>query len=492
MSASGAAHEAATPSDRSFTIALSALALVALAIRLWQASRTELWFDEVFTLWIARMDWHGLVATAARDVHPPLHFAIVKLWRGLGGESSFWIKLTSVIPGVALVVTIATLGRSMFGARAGLIAAALVAMHGDQVMVAQEARAYVWLALSVWLAVGSAWRWVRDGRIGDGIGVVLAEALGLWSHYLAGAMFACLFVWGVVALLRTPRRIGHWIGLHLAVAALFAPQLPTFIAQMRRQSGDHWVRHVSWGSLFTLARHTAFASTVLLAPFMVLATLPLARRGERKAASLVWSLVLPVVGVMFAITMAGGHLFTERYMHWIMPGMCLVAAAGLAGLRTRWLAWVLVTAFVVQGARVIAASPDPEADHLAEAQHYLETRVGPGDALVCADSHSLLYLRQHATRLPGAILLLPGEPLHYYEGSLVIPPEWMHQGTALDSLAAARVRWWAVRTAHGGASSEPAAALLERAGGRIVLRHGESSVYEGPAGADTAGSEAAR
>ena len=41
----------------------------------------------------------------------------------------------------------------MFGARAGVLAALLLALNGTHVLVSQEARSFAWLALWVWLAV---------------------------------------------------------------------------------------------------------------------------------------------------------------------------------------------------------------------------------------------------------------------------------------------------------------------------------------------------
>ncbi|MFI5370293.1 MAG: glycosyltransferase family 39 protein [Candidatus Eisenbacteria bacterium] len=464
---------------RSLALATAGIVALALALRLWEASRSELWFDEIYTLWVARLDWPSLLRTVAHDVHPPLHFAIVKLWRALGGEASLWIKTSSVLPGVVLVGAMVWLGRAMFGTRAGLIAALLLALHGTHVMVSQEARSFAWLALWVWLAAGFAFRWIRDARAADAVGLLASEALGLWTHYLSGLVFVCLFVWGALALGRQRVRLAHWIGLHLAVTALFAPQLHTFVTQTRRDTGAHWIHNASWSSLFSLARHTAFASTALLAPFAALVAVPMMRARERAAAVMIVGLTVPVVAIGFAIGRMGGHIYTERYMYWIIPGFVLMAAAGIAGLRTRWLAWALVLVFAIQGMRVVTGPPPAEPTHLGEAQRWLASHMAPGDAIVCADTHSLFYLRQHATTLPPASLFWPGAAPPYYEGTEMIPAAWIHGDGLLDSLAAARVPWWAVRTVHGGVDSGPAAGLILRAGGRVVLSRGATTVYEG-------------
>jgi len=356
----------------------------------------------------------------------------------------------------------------------------LLAVHGVHVLVSQEARAFAWLALWVWLAVGFAHRYVRDPRAGDATGLLLCEALGLWTHYLSGLVFACLFIWGAVVLARSRVRLAHWLGLHLAVTALFAPQLHTFMTQIHRDTGEHWIHHASWSSLFSLARHTAFGAIWTLVPFAVLAALPLARPRERGAAIMIACLIVPVVASTFAITRMGGHVYTERYMDWIVPGCVLMAAGGLAGLRAPWLAWVLTLVFVIQGIRVVAGPPPAEPTHLAAAQRWLTPRVASGDAIVCVDTHSLFYFRQHASALPPAVLLWPGGRPPYYEGAELIPSVWIQDERYLDSLATTHVRWWAVRTVHGGVDSGPTARLLQRSGGHVAFAAGSTTVFEGP------------
>ena len=468
------------PAARWFVPIVVTLGVIAALIRAWQASRTELWFDEIFTLWVARLPWREMFTAVANDVHPPLHFTIIKLWRSLGGESSLWIKLSSVLPGALTVAALAPIGRRMFGTGAGLIAAALLAFNGTHVLVSQEARFYPWLALWVWLAAGLAWSWVdRPGRR-TAIVFVVVEALGLYTHYLSGLAYAFLFLWGLAVLAREPRRIPAWIGLHVVVALLFAPQLPTLVHQVARDTGEHWIRAARPQALLSLSRRLAFSALYLIPLVAVLALVPLFRARQHRAAALVWIVTLPPVLLTFMLTHAGAHLFTERYMYWVIPGFCLLYGAALASIRPAWLAAVLTGALMVQGVRTITGPAFGEARELAVATRYLEAHVAAGDQVLCVDTHSLTYIRQHGTRLPGAWLLWPTARVPYYDGALVIPGAWYRPPAALDSLTAAHTRWWGVRARRGDQDPHAADWRFIAAGGTPALQLSAIAVWRGP------------
>src|SRR5687767_5467362 len=68
--------------------------LIFFGARLWRLTATCLWFDEVFSVHAARQSWDVLINFVAADIiHPPLFYAVLKVWIGLGGESLVWLRL---------------------------------------------------------------------------------------------------------------------------------------------------------------------------------------------------------------------------------------------------------------------------------------------------------------------------------------------------------------------------------------------------------------
>ena len=119
---------------------LSLILLVALAPRFLDAIRFPLIFDEIYSVLLARTGLVSMLHTLSLDVDQPLNFIVVWAWRALGGESELWLKIPSLLFSLATVLVVAALGRSLFGARAGLLAAALLALHPTHIFYSQQAR----------------------------------------------------------------------------------------------------------------------------------------------------------------------------------------------------------------------------------------------------------------------------------------------------------------------------------------------------------------
>lgn len=450
--------------------AFATVIVIAAAVRFVEATRVPLWFDEIYTLWIARLGPAGIVHALRADVHPPLHEWLVWLWWRLGGESPVWLRSLSVIFAVATVAVLYGFTRDLFGRAAALLAALLLALHRTHVYYSQELRAYGMLWLAYLLALWAAWRFVRDGSARWGVAYVAAATIALYTHYQSGMVLGVIALWGAISLLRIPRRLGQWIGLHVAVAALFLPQLPTFLIQMHRNQETHWITAPHFSNLVRLAQVYAFGYRRLILPALALAVLPLFRSGDRRAAALLWSFMLPLMVISYVLTQQGSHLYTERYMDFGLPAWCALLAAGAMGLgawfparrgadggaSTSWISAAAGIAIAACAARSLAShQPLEEPRELRLAAREIEAHARPGDMVVHADTHSLLFFIQNAPAL-GRQRILELVPLPYYEGTAVIADSLVMSANDFARFRASGARWWGVRTHHSGVGSQVA------------------------------------
>ena len=214
-----------------------------MTLRLWRLTTYSLRPDEIFSLETARLGWHDLLVRAARDVvHPPLFYALLKAWVGLGGESELWLRLLSVLFAVAAIVPFALLCRELgLGAGEMNLALLLMAVNGYLIYYAQELRMY---SLLVFLTIASLWllaRFLRAPRVDQAslvalvtvnvllvyadyhgwlvLGVELGFVLGWARHRLAlfalsiVAAVVCFSPWGYVIMRVVARRgLGPNIG----------------------------------------------------------------------------------------------------------------------------------------------------------------------------------------------------------------------------------------------------------------------------------------
>ncbi len=216
-----------------------AILVLAAALRLFQIGAQSLWYDEGNSARIAERSVALIIAGAAGDIHPPLYYLLLKLWRALFGESEAALRSLSAVFGVGAVAFAYATGRDLFGRRAGLIAAALLAVAPFAVYYGQEARMYAMLAFC---AAASTWALQRlpltspaQSPARAALIYAAATSAGLWTQYAYPFVMLAQGVWTVLWLARdrhTAPRLSAYVAANLAALLSFAPWLPTAIAQL--------------------------------------------------------------------------------------------------------------------------------------------------------------------------------------------------------------------------------------------------------------------
>jgi hypothetical protein len=218
---------------RSQLILTALLVALYAAARLWRLTATCLWFDEVFSVHAARHAWSGLWSFAAADlIHPPLFYALLKLWAAAGGESLVWLRLFPALTSLLALVPFFLLARELRLTRAEANAALLLAAaNGYLIKYAQELRMYSLLLL---LTLASLWLFARlmgFGRVSQPLGsrraatklllaLALVNLLLVYTHYYGWLVVACE---AAFLLLRDRRKLPPFLLTAAALALLFAP-----------------------------------------------------------------------------------------------------------------------------------------------------------------------------------------------------------------------------------------------------------------------------
>ena len=208
----------------------SAIALLALYVvaRLWRLTASCLWFDEIFSVHAARHTWGGLWRFAAADlIHPPLFYALLKIWTAAGGDSLLWLRLFPAITSIAALVPFFLLARQLrLGAAATRIALLLMAADGYLIKYAQEVRMY---SLLLTLALLSLWLFAKllnAESVTRGLLLALfaVNLLLVYTHYYGWLVVAC-----EVAFLsfRDRSKLRSMLPASAALALLFVPWVAT-------------------------------------------------------------------------------------------------------------------------------------------------------------------------------------------------------------------------------------------------------------------------
>jgi mannosyltransferase len=209
--------------DFVFVAALTLIVVAGLAVRL-LAARPGFLGDELFTYVIANHDSLGAVMDGVQTTEntPPLYYVLAWASLKVTGVPEL-VRLPSIVAGAATVAVAGLLGRRVFDDRAGLAAAALVAVSGFAIYYGSEARSYAPAALAVLLSTLLMLRAFETPRRGLWIAFAVSAAAAVWFHYTAIFPLAAQFVW---ALLAHPHRRLQILAGHLGAVALYAPWLP--------------------------------------------------------------------------------------------------------------------------------------------------------------------------------------------------------------------------------------------------------------------------
>ena len=65
---------------------------------------SSLWFDEAYSVGIAKQPWGNLLISTINDVHPILYYVLLKIYSLICGTSVIALRIFSVIPIVLLAI----------------------------------------------------------------------------------------------------------------------------------------------------------------------------------------------------------------------------------------------------------------------------------------------------------------------------------------------------------------------------------------------------
>ncbi|MGZ5380974.1 MAG: glycosyltransferase family 39 protein, partial [Thermoanaerobaculia bacterium] len=212
-----------------------ALAFAAMAVgvvaRIFSLVVRPLWADEIFTLTVARKSVPEILAALRVDSGPPLHycFAYVLLTPfPAPGFADVLVRVLSLVVSLLHLPLLFVVARRLGRPEMGLPAAALYSVFPLAVAYAAEGRAYALASLLALLAFERALALRERPRPLIALGLTLAAAGAVLTHYLAVFPVAAL---AILALDARPAARHALVLSGLAAAALAATWVPIALAQ---------------------------------------------------------------------------------------------------------------------------------------------------------------------------------------------------------------------------------------------------------------------
>lgn len=317
------------------------VAVVAAAafLRLETLDQRPLWYDEVSYLDFVRQVpdvaslWPGHFLMEHRYATPPLHLLISYCAVNIHDSGAF-VRLPSVVAGIASVALLIWLGTSLYDRRVGLLAGALMAVSVYHVNYSQEARPY---ALLVALTLGQYIAFFRYLGRGHHLALgafVLCGAGTMYTHHVGVLNQLPIVIAAAIWVAARPderRRRGQaLLGAYALIGLLYLPQLPNALRylSLHNDGGEHSLRLSArlfdalvarWGSTH------AWVTTLYELAFVV-GVVENVRSRKPRMAVLLWFAAPFFVFAMRPFS----QFFDIRYVISAMPAFFLLAASGVA------------------------------------------------------------------------------------------------------------------------------------------------------------------
>jgi mannosyltransferase len=380
----------------------------------------QFWIDEAITTGIASHPLGAIPGILRHDGSPPLFYVLLHFWIQAFGASESATHALPLLFGLLTVPVGMWAGWSLFGRRAGAIAAILFASNAWLTQYAQETRMYELMALLGLIATAAFIHAFVQRRRRYLIVFAVALAVMLYTHvwgvfFGAGTVLALIPIWRVSE--------DRWALVRDALLAfvgaliLFAPWLPNFIYQAEH-TGAPWASAPHFGAPLLISRDLLggdrVTAALLLGTIAGLAPLFLRRRpagasAARPAAGadapqvsqaaagptaprhdglLLWTLIVVPVGTLVVAWVASqvSPAFVSRYFAPVLPSLLLLAAWGCARARIiGWVAVILSIVFVLHTATYV----HPYKSDMRDVGGEMAPLLHPGDLVLVGQPESV-------------------------------------------------------------------------------------------------------
>jgi hypothetical protein len=420
-----------TPPDRQpplrvLDIAVVLLLLYATTLDLREASTRPFWFDEVFTVLLARLPTLGDVFRAladATDTSGPMFYVFERAAARAPGDIELAYRLPSLLASSLACVLIYVAARRDVGRVPAVVAVFTLLMSELYRGYSVEARPYALMVLYITIAVVA---WQRAEHWAWTVVLGAAALLAVLTNYYSVFPLAAFVAAEITQTLRR-RRVRPGIWLALAMGGVGMAMIWPFLSNLHASySGHYWSRPSLTTTLASYDTLMAFAppggglgvAVALSLGLALLMTRQWTRHDDSGSPSpapemlvlIIALLAVPITVAVTARVMQGG--FTDRYAIGVLPGLSLATAYLTWTLEQRLRVWVLVAcvcafashelAFWAAGGVDRGLRPRPR---IAALREFVAKAAGMNLPVVVANGLEYLPLAFYGTGRPDVALV---------------------------------------------------------------------------------------
>jgi len=336
--------------------ALGAVILLGFCLRAFRLDFQSLWYDETYSLHIARGSFASVGAVP--EAEPLLHYYLLWLWIRAAGFTEFATRYLSLVAGTLTLPVLYQMVRSAVKGRwLPVLAAGLLAISPYAIDYSQEVRLHIFAGLFAAAATYAFLASLRRPSAGRWLAYTVLAVLGLYTSYYLALLLVAL---NLPVLIRGPRS-RSWFVADVGAIALALPGVAIGYSRLTAFSEPYPVIQSLLDparfALVTPGTVTFLALPATIQMWLGLAALVLIVAGgwwlvrskrQQFAVVLVSGALLTYV-LVFAVPATLRISYYDRYELLALPGLLALLAAGLACLahRARWLAGAVSAALLI-------------------------------------------------------------------------------------------------------------------------------------------------
>lgn len=193
----------------------------------------SVWFDEGYSILLAKQSFAELYALTAVDAHPPFYYALLKVWGDTFGFNEGALRTLSAIAASLSVGVVILIARKLFTPKTALIVAPFLIFAPFALRYGYEIRMYAVAALIGALATLVLLYATQTNKRRYWIVYAVLVALGMWTLYMMVALWLAHAVWLLVKTIKEKKNLFKqtWVYAFILAVVLFVPYIATFIYQ---------------------------------------------------------------------------------------------------------------------------------------------------------------------------------------------------------------------------------------------------------------------
>ncbi len=216
------------------------------------AFHTSLWFDESYSVAMAKHSFSEIWTITGGDVHPPVYYWLIHIVYLIFGNNILMFRLFSVLAVVILGILGYTHIRKDFGEKTGLYFSFLVFFLPVITSYAQEIRMYSWACLFVTITALYAYRFyknIKEGKSSKNLKNLIIfgifSILSCYTHYYALVTVALinllLLVYVIKNKSKAKKSFIEFLILAVVQIVLYIPWLGYLFSQIHHVQGGFWI-----------------------------------------------------------------------------------------------------------------------------------------------------------------------------------------------------------------------------------------------------------